>query len=91
MTLTRIQQLAAAIGLQADEFKGCYRLYTPGVAFSSVIVSPRMQAVADDLRSRIIRRLTRAGHSTAKAMEIALDAERGDSLALQWIKGVSPQ
>ena len=30
------------------------------------------------------------GHSTAKAFEIAMDAARGDTYALQWLKHIRP-
>jgi len=34
---------------------------------------------------QIYRMLKRNGHSPAKAVEILLDAKRGDAYALQWI------
>ena len=35
---------------------------------------------------RIYRLLKRAGHDPAKAIELLLDAMRGDEWALRWIK-----
>jgi hypothetical protein len=37
-------------------------------------------------RLEIIRLLTVAGHSASKALEIAIDAERGDPYAKAWVR-----
>ena len=37
-------------------------------------------------RPRILAKLTAAGHSPRKALEVALDAERGDAHAMAWIE-----
>lgn len=38
--------------------------------------------------SRVYRALKLAGHPPAKATEIILDAKRGDTQAIQWIKAI---
>lgn len=39
-----------------------------------------------DLYPRVYRLLVGHGHSPAKAIEIILEAMRGDELALEWIR-----
>lgn len=39
-----------------------------------------------DLYPRVYRLLMRNGHSSAKAIEIILEAMRGDESALEWIR-----
>lgn len=41
-----------------------------------------------ELEARQYLALKRAGHSPAKAAEIVLDAKRGDSQALGWIRAI---
>ncbi len=36
-------------------------------------------------RPQVVAALERAGHSPTKALEIAIDAERGDMHAVSWI------
>ena len=39
-------------------------------------------------RQEVIEVLTNGGHTAAKAVEIALDYERGDSFAAWWVAGL---
>lgn len=49
---------------------------------------PRQMVKCDE--ETISELLKRAGHSSAKSAEIALDAKRGCPFALHWIKLVTP-
>lgn len=45
-------------------------------------------AVSHIPRASVIRLLREAGHSQEKALEIAIDYERGDDDALNWVRQV---